>query len=432
MTEYEQGHHPPGLINLRLGHPSARLLPIEAFRRAAAHRLTDADRTILQYGADLGYGSYLTALAAFLSGQLAPLRVEARELMGTCGNSLGLKLVCDTLRTARAPHRPLVALVEQPTYYIAGQIFASAGVECVAVLTDGEGLRPELLADAVERCVATHGVPPAMLYTIPRYHNPLGVSLTRARGEAVVAFAASHRMLVVADEPYSLLRFPDAAGAAARAAARGAPRDAPLASLMELDRGRGVVVALGSYSKILAPGMRCGWLHAAPARIAEFGQHGVVRSGGGLNPVVFGIAHSILVLGFLDGHLASLRRTLAARRDALVDALRSLLPDVALPHADAPAGGYFLWAVLPPRVTDAAALLAFCDDVGAGVAFTPGAACVAAPVEGGAAARAALRRSVRFSFAFYEEAELREGVVRLASALALYAAPRRSPRAAAL
>ena len=424
--EYEQGHHPPHLINLKLGHPSTRLLPIEAFRRAAAHRLTDNDRSILQYGADLGYASYRTALAAFLTRQLAPLRVKASELMGTCGNSLGLKLVCDTLRTTLAPQRRLVALVEQPTYYIAGKIFASAGVECVAVRTDGEGLRPELLADAVTRCIAAHGVSPAMLYTIPRYHNPLGVSLTRTRGEAVVAFAASHGMLVVADEPYSLLRFTEAASPASRG-------DAPLASLMELDRGRGIVVALGSYSKILAPGMRCGWLHAAPARIAEFGNHGVVRSGGGLNPIVFGIAHSILALGLLDGHLAALRRTLSARRSALIEAIRSLLPDVALPHADAPAGGYFLWAVLPPRVADAAALLAFCDEAGAGVAFTPGAACVAAPLEGGAAARAALRRSVRFSFAFYEEAELREGVVRLASALAVYnSTPQHTLRAAAL
>ena len=74
--EYEQGHHPPHLINLKLGHPSTRLLPIEAFRRAAAHRLTDNDRSILQYGADLGYASYRTALAAFLTRQLAPLRVK--------------------------------------------------------------------------------------------------------------------------------------------------------------------------------------------------------------------------------------------------------------------------------------------------------------------------------------------------------------------
>ena len=437
-TEYEQTSAAPGVINLKLGQPSPRLLPLEAFRRGAAHRLADGNAQILQYGNDVGYGSYRVALAAFLTRHLDwPIAVDPNALMATCGNSFALALVCDVVRQRRraaaAQHSstalrptiaPLVAIVEQPTYYIAGAIFESAGWKCVGIQMDGGGLRPELLDAAARRAVALYGVAPSLVYTIPRFHNPLGVSLTRARGEELLMWAQRNDALVVADEPYSLLQYnnqnqnQNSTSSATHVSTSSSSR-LP-SSLMELDRNRALVVSMGSYSKILSPGMRCGWLHAAPPLVAALREHGVLLSGGGLNPVLCGVAHSLIELGILDTHLAMLRRTLAARRTALITALRELLPAATLPHADAPAGGYFLWLILPPCCPDAAELLAFCEESDAGVAFTPGLSCCAAPIEGGVEATCELRRSVRLSFAFYEKEELREGVLRLAHAVQRY------------
>lgn len=196
--------------------------------------------------------------AAFLTRHLS-VGIDPDELMATSGNSLALGMVCTALKQSHQDttgQGTYVAIVEQPTYFLAGSIFKSSGVPCVGAQCDSEGIivRGDAgLEGAVARSMAVHGVQPSMIYTIPIFQNPLGVTMSRARAEDLVSYAEEHGMVIIADEPYPLLQY-ESGGAGGK----------QLKTLMELDRGRGIIASLGSYSKILSPGLRCGWIHAAP------------------------------------------------------------------------------------------------------------------------------------------------------------------------
>ena len=196
--------------------------------------------------------------AAFLTRHLS-VGIDPDELMATSGNSLALGMVCTALKQSHQDatgQNTYVAIVEQPTYFLAGSIFKSSGVPCVGAQCDSEGIivRGDAgLEGAVARSMAVHGVQPSMIYTIPIFQNPLGVTMSRARAEELVSYAEEHGMVIIADEPYPLLQY-ESGGAGGK----------QLRTLMELDRGRGIIASLGSYSKILSPGLRCGWIHAAP------------------------------------------------------------------------------------------------------------------------------------------------------------------------
>jgi 2-aminoadipate transaminase len=162
------------------------------------------------------------------------------------------------------------------------------------------------------------------------------------------------------------------------------------------------VLSLGSFSKILGPGLRLGWVHAAEPLIERFSQHGALRSGGGQNPVIASIVEGVIERGGLDRNIEQLRATLGARAKVLWSALRRCLPELAVPE---PRGGYFVWVPLPAGA-DATALLERAE--AHGVRFTPGPRC---------AVERDLRGFVRLSFAFYEPTELELGVERLAALL---------------
>jgi DNA-binding transcriptional MocR family regulator len=155
---------------------------------------------------------------------------------------------------------------------------------------------------------------------------------------------------------------------------------------------------LGSFSKLLAPGLRLGWAHGAPALIERLAGHGALRSGGCLNPVIANIVHHTIDSGFLAAHVESLRELLGARCQALSQALVQQIPSARL---IAPRGGYFCWVDLGEGV-DATALLERATDL----RFIPGSRC---------AVGRDLSSFVRLSFSFYESHELVEGVARLAN-----------------
>jgi DNA-binding transcriptional MocR family regulator len=170
------------------------------------------------------------------------------------------------------------------------------------------------------------------------------------------------------------------------------------------DEGR--VISLGSFSKILAPGLRLGWVQAHPALIRRFVQAGVVASGGGLNHFTSTLVHATLELGFLAQNIATLRATYGARVQALAAALRTYLPGQV--RFTTPGGGYFFWLQCPLDV-DTEALLPLAQQ--AGVSYRPGQAF---------SATRAFPQALRMSFALYESDALVQGVERLARALEMY------------
>jgi DNA-binding transcriptional MocR family regulator len=374
--QYIQTPTDPDVLNLGLGQPSPSLLPIGAFGEAAAGALgPGVDRLLMQYGAVRGYTGFLVSLAGFLSRGYG-LKVTEDELLVTGGISQGLGLVADVFGRG---HRRVAT--GDPTYFLARGILETAGLELIGVPVDEHGLDVDALAEQLEA-----GLRIGLLYCIPAFHNPCAVTLDPRRAQRLVELAERHDFIVVADEPYVLLNF--------------GPRPP---CMMSYDQGRGRVVSLGSFSKILGPGLRLGWAHAAAPLVERLSYHGVLRSGGGLNPIVSAITHCLLDDGFLDRHIEVLRATLSKRAAALEAALRESLPAASFSSA---AGGYFMWLDFGPGVNTTAL-----DERGRaehGVGLTPGARC---------AVGRDLSHCARVSFAFYDEDELTEAARRLAKAL---------------
>jgi DNA-binding transcriptional MocR family regulator len=359
-----------GVIDLGIGHPSISLLPLDLLTEAAAHRLGQGDASPLQYGAAFGNGYFRLALADFLSaGYGSPIAGE--ELFITSGASQALELVCACFT------RPGDTIfVEEPTYFAALEVFRDHDVEIIGIPTDAAGLD----VDALEQKLASRR--PAILYTIPTFHNPSATTLPAERRARLVELSKAHGFLVVADEVYHLLYFDD-------------PPPPPLAAHI----GSGTVLSIGSFSKLLAPGLRLGWIQGAPPLLDRLAGMGLVKSGGGLSPFLSSLVLSALELGLLDEHLIRLRGSYRRRAKALVSALReSLSTQVTCAE---PQGGFFVWLSLTGGA-DADALLA--EAVRHGVAFKSGSTF---------STSGAQRERLRLSFSFYEREELIEAVARL-------------------
>lgn len=378
MSQTQQGGPYPQsvateeVINFGLGQPSPSLLPLNLIARGA-NQLAGEDPLLLQYGRGSGPRPFLEALAGFLTAGYGST-VTADDLAVTAGTSMALGLVSQIL--ARSGDRVVCG---DPTYFLAHGVFASQGLRAVGVPVDDGGLD----TDALEALLDSDG-PIAFVYCIPSFQNPSGTCLRPERARRLVELAERYDFVIVADEPYLLLPF-----------------EAAPPCLMSYDEGRGRVLSLGTFSKILAPGLRLGWIHAHPALIARFLNHGVLRSGGSLNPIVTRIVQTTLEDGSLTENISMLRQVLKNRSIRLSRAL-----DAAGLRHQPPRGGYFTWVDLGMGA-DSTSLLEHCRTQH-GVAFCPGERC---------AVSEELRRYVRLSFAFYTEEELEEGVDRLVQGL---------------
>jgi len=370
-----QMHVDPTVIDLGVGQPQFSLLPLERIRRAAERHFAQNDASFLQYGAEQGDGYLLQELARFLTQEYA-FPVLPQTLFITNGASSGLDLTC-TLFTRPGD----TIFVEEPSYFLALQIFVDHRLQLVPIPVDENGLVVEAVEEALKK------YRPVLVYTIPTFQNPSGRTLSDERRRQLAQLSREQDFLIVADEVYHLLNF-------------GGQRPTPFAAYAEM----GNIISLGSFSKILAPGLRLGWIQTDPARVRTFVECGLVNSGGGLNPFT-----SAIILKLIETHelkeniqkLCSIYRTRAAAMDA---ALRAHLPGVSY---ETPRGGYFFWIQLPNGL-DARGLMKRAERCQ--VSFRPG---VLFSSQGG------LRDFARLCFAFYEADQLTEGVERLQRALKL-------------
>ena len=375
---------PEGVIDLGWGHPSPGLHPTEAIRTAANHALANGSATALQYGATQGYGPLLESLAAFLSGEAAyGMQVDPRGLFISSGASQALDLAA-TLFAGSGD----TVFVEEPSYYLIGNIFRDHGLKVVGVPTDQGGLR----IDALEAMLLERATPkPALLYIIPTYQNPSGAVLPEQRRRRLAELAARHGFTVLADEVYQLLHY-------------GPPPPPPLVAYDQSEQG--CVLSIGSFSKILAPGLRLGWVQGHARLIDCFSSAGMVVSGGGVSHFTSVVARSTLELGLLQENLRKRRQTYSGRVQAMSRSLEAHLGGAA--EFVAPGGGYFAWVRLKNGVnTDR--LLPMAQD--AGVSYRPGTAF---------SAHGAFSDRLRLAFALYEADQLDEGISRLATALRGY------------
>ena len=371
---------PEGVLDLGWGHPSAHLHPTEALQIASDRVLSQQSAVPLQYGAVQGYGPLLEGLADFLSSQDAygNLPLDPASLFLTAGASQGI----DLATTIFAESGDTV-FVEEPTYYLIGRIFLDHGLKVVGIPTDRHGLD----VDALE-LMLLDGHRPRLLYVIPAYQNPTGATLTQERRHRLIRLARRYGFTILADEVYQLLHY-------------GPLPPPPLATMDDTDDG--CVVSLGSFSKILAPGLRLGWVHASPGIIQRFVDSGVAASGGGLSHFAAAMAQATLDLGLLRENVANLRRVYTTRRDAVARILSTDLS--AQLDFNQPDGGYFFWLTLADGL-DAERLLPAAQR--AGVSYRPGTAFSSVGM---------FQDCLRISFSLYDVGDLAEALSRLGRAI---------------
>ena len=365
---------PPDRIDLGIGQPGTSLLPLASLTQAAQHCLSQDNSYILAYGAEQGNWYFHNALAGFLSAQYK-LSVDPDHLFTTTGISQGLDFICGLFTQPGD-----TIFVENPTYSLALGIFADHRLNVVGLPMDENGL----IIEALEEELAHQK--PVFVYTIPTFHNPTGCNLSATRREILVELSREHNFLVVADEVYQLLGY------------KGAP-PSPMAKYTEA----AMVLSLGSFSKILAPGLRLGWIQTHPDLMGRLTTNGMIYSGGGLNPFTSAIVQSAIELGLQQRQLSHLKEVYLQRKNALNTSLRRNLPDsVSFVEPD---GGFFTWLQLPQSV-DTEKMIPEAHKHN--VSFAPGSFF---------SPRRDLKNYLRLSFAYYEEAELKEGAKRLAAVI---------------
>ncbi|RKN37202.1 PLP-dependent aminotransferase family protein [Streptomyces hoynatensis] len=360
----------PEVISFAGGLPAPDLFDAAAIRAAYDRVLAEDPHRALQYSTTEGDPALRAAVAARLGARGLPTGPD--DLLVTGGSQQALTLIATALLEPGD-----AVLVEDPTYLAALQCFGFAGARVVPVPCDEEGIDPEALAGLVDR------ERPKLLYLVPNFQNPTGRTLPAERRRALAEVAARHGLWIVEDDPYGELRF--------------GGREVPWISCFEAAGDR--TVLLGSFSKIMAPGMRLGWLRA-PADLRRACVIAKQAADLHSSTVDQAAAARYLADADLDGHLARVRAAYRARRDALLDGLGAALPPGSTWNR--PEGGMFVWVRLP-QGQDATALLR--KAVTHDVAYVPGAPFYAGPPD---------PATLRMSFTTHTPAEIREGLARLA------------------
>jgi 2-aminoadipate transaminase len=360
----------PGIVSLAGGLPSADTFPIEAMREACAKVLHDAPREALQYAASEGFAPLRDWVAAHLNQQHG-MDIAPAQVLLTTGSQQGLDLAAKVLIDEGSR-----VLVETPTYLGALQAFGPYEPVIEPVDSDHEGPLPEALAKAAPGA--------RFAYLLPNFQNPTGHVYSEARREAIIAAARDAGLPLVEDNPYGDLWFDQAP-----------PR--PLAA-----RHPQGTLYLGSFSKVLAPGLRLGYVVAPYAIYPKLLQ---AKQAADLHTSIFNqrVVYEVLRTGMLASHVPSIRARYKAQRDAMEAALEKHMGGIA--EWVKPVGGMFFWLELREGL-DAMALLP--KAVEAGMAYVPGAAFYA---------RAPRANTLRLSFVTVPAAKIEQGVAALAGVL---------------
>ena len=381
MNKIIQTVAPADAIDLGMGNPDLSLLPVDTLQRASERAFAKGMRPSLQYGTEQGNGYFRESLADFLTNSFGD-KVHGASLLVSNGASSGLDLL-----TGLVTHPGNTVLVEAPTYFLALRIFADHGLRVLSVPMDDEGLDINALEEILTR------ENPKLLYTIPTFQNPSGRTLSLTRREMLVELAEKHNFLIVADEVYHLLPL----GETSKVLKTFEVLPPKPFALFSNDSEN--VASINSFSKILAPGLRLGWIQAHANILHKLIASGLFDSGGGLNPFTSAIVHELIEAGDLRKNIALLKEVYSARLQVLDATLKEMLPQAEF---TTPQGGFFYWVRLPGVDTGELRKKAkvFKVDFRQGTLFS---------------AEKDMNEHMRLCFAFYGEEEIREGVKRLAA-----------------
>ncbi len=366
---------PAGTISFDSGHAFPGVLP--DLTREAATALSHCRAETLQYAPRAGLGELRQWIAEYMQADGA--RVRAENILVTNGAKHAIELMCRVLLDEGDS-----VVVTAPTYFSAIPIIRSFGATFHEIGQDDGGLDVAELSALLDR-LASEGRPaPKFIYNVPDFHNPTGITMPVERRQALIALAVRHGIYIIEDSPYRKVRF----------------EGASVPSLKALDT-HDVVVQLGTFSKLMAPGLRVGWAAAPPIFVARMAQ---LKTDAGSCPLTQRTILEFCAAGRLEAHTVRVQETYRGHRDRMVAALKRDLPEASM-HV--PEGGYYVWLTLPSDV-DGAALAARAG------------ACGVSVLSGGAFfARTDVphpKHHVRVAFSHATHDEIDEGVRRLANA----------------
>lgn len=361
----------PGIISLAGGLPSPKTFPVESFAQAAAAILAHDGVSALQYAASEGYAPLREAIAEFL-----PWDVHPDQVLITTGSQQALDLIGKVLIDADSR-----VLVETPTYLGALQAFAPMEPRVVSVASDNEGV----LIDDLAAKAGSGADKARFLYVLPNFQNPTGRTMTEARRQALVDQAAALNLPLVEDNPYGDLWFDQAP-----------PK--PLSA-----RNPDGCIYMGSFSKVLAPGLRLGYVVAPRQMYPKLLQ---AKQAADLHTPSFNqrLVAEVIKNGFLDRHVPTIRALYKQQCAAMVAALDQEMQGLGVTW-NRPDGGMFLWLRLPDGMS---ALQLLPRAVERNVAFVPGAAFYA---------DAADERTLRLSFVTASQEQIATAIAALAAAI---------------
>ncbi len=371
----------PGIISFAGGFPDPALFDVEGFQAATQTALETWPDAALQYGATEGFVPLKEQIAALCATKGAT--VSEQQFIVTTGSQQALDLIAKCMVSSGDK-----VIVEGPTFLAAIQCFRLYGAQTIAAPTDAHGVQP----DRLEQLIVEHR--PKLVYLIPTFGNPSGATLTLERRKRVLELAAQYQTLVVEDDPYGDLYF-DAP-----------PPPSLLALAPQVPGSADWLAHCGSLSKILAPGLRLGWLVAPPALLANAVMCKQF-SDANTSTLAQTTAAAYLQSDRLPAAIARVRAVYAARARQMAASLHHELGNAVA--FTAPQGGMFFWVRLTGAngcVTDAA--LYARQAIEKQVAFVPGAAFFAAQPD---------PSYLRMSFATANEESIVEGVARMAHAL---------------
>ena len=366
------------VISLAGGMPDTSSFPADTYASLMARVAEEACARALQYGPTEGFAAATRCIAEVMAEE--GMTVDEGELLVTTGGQQVIDLVCKTLVD---PGDVIVA--EAPTYPGAVPTFCSYEADVVQVEMDADGMRVDELEETLDR-LEREGRRPKFIYTIPTFQNPGGVTMALPRRQRLVQIAHERELLVLEDNPYGLLRY----------------EGEPLPTLYSMDGGA-FVIYLGTFSKILSPGIRLGWA-AAPRPVLQKMNLGKQAADLCSSSMTQLFVSTYFAEGDWRDYVNSLVGIYRGRRDAMLEALRAHFPHEAA--WTEPQGGLFIWATLPDYI-DTTDLLA--RALSENVAFVPGRA---AYLDGRGGS------SMRLNFSGSDEHAIREGVRRIGKVVA--------------
>jgi 2-aminoadipate transaminase len=363
----------PEVISLAGGLPDTSTFPPDTFAAVAQRIAAESCAKALQYGPTEGLDETKACIAEVMAAE--GMRVAPEDLIVTTGGQQVIDLVTKTLIDPGD-----IVIAEGPTYPGAVPVFSAYQADVVQVDMDADGMRIDLLEETLDR-LERDGRRPKFIYTVPSFQNPAGVTMSQPRRRRLVEVAHERELLVLEDNPYGLLRY----------------EGDPPPPLLSLDGGV-YVMYLGTFSKILSPGIRLGWVVAPPPVLEK------INLGKQAADLCTSTLSQLMVQAYFEespwrDYVESLTEVYRARRDTMLDALADYFPRQA--EWTRPAGGLFIWVTLPDFIDTTDLLARALRD---NVAFVPG---EAAFLDGRG------RNAMRLNFSGSDEDAIREGVRRI-------------------